>query len=106
MPELPEVEVVKKSLINKMKNLIVKAIKINDGRLRYKIDRNKMKKIVLTANINPKMKYSQLISTSNEWTRYVSAKIKATLIAAASKIKNKKVVAPREALRSIKKFVL
>ena len=29
-----------------MKNLIVKAIKINDGRLRYKIDRNKMKKIV------------------------------------------------------------
>ena len=46
MPELPEVEVVKKSLINKMKNLIVKAIKINDGRLRYKIDRNKMKKIV------------------------------------------------------------
>ena len=46
MPELPEVEVVKKSLINKMQNLIVKAIKINDGRLRYKIDRNKMKKIV------------------------------------------------------------
>ena len=29
-----------------MQNLIVKAIKINDGRLRYKIDRNKMKKIV------------------------------------------------------------
>tara|TARA_B100000886_G_scaffold240729_1_gene168856 strand:+ start:5538 stop:6407 length:870 start_codon:yes stop_codon:yes gene_type:complete len=46
MPELPEVEVVKRSLINKMQNLIVKAIKINDGRLRYKIDRNKMKKIV------------------------------------------------------------
>ena len=36
MPELPEVEVVKKSLINKMENLIVKAIKIKDGRLRYK----------------------------------------------------------------------
>ena len=46
MPELPEVEVVKRSLINKTQNLIVKAIKINDGRLRYKIDRNKMKKII------------------------------------------------------------
>ena len=46
MPELPEVEVVKRSLINKAQNLIIKAIKINDGKLRYKIDRNKMKKII------------------------------------------------------------
>ena len=46
MPELPEVEVVKRSLINKTQNLIVKAVKINDGRLRYKIDRDKIKKIV------------------------------------------------------------
>ena len=46
MPELPEVEVVKKSLINKTQNLIIKAVKINDGRLRYKIDRDKIKKIV------------------------------------------------------------
>ena len=46
MPELPEVEVVKRSLINKTQNLIVKAVKINDGRLRYKINRNKIKKIV------------------------------------------------------------
>ncbi len=46
MPELPEVEVVKKSLINKTQNLIVKAVKINDGRLRYKISRNKIKKII------------------------------------------------------------
>ena len=46
MPELPEVEVVKKSLINKTQNLIVKAVKINDGRLRYKIDRKKIKKII------------------------------------------------------------
>ena len=46
MPELPEVEVVKKSLINKMENLIVKAIKIKDGRLRYKINRQKIKSIV------------------------------------------------------------
>ncbi len=46
MPELPEVEVVKRSLINKIQNLIVKAIKIKDGRLRYKIDRKKIKIIV------------------------------------------------------------
>ena len=46
MPELPEVEVVKRSLIRKTQNLIVKAIKINDGRLRYKIDRKKIKKII------------------------------------------------------------
>ena len=46
MPELPEVEVVKRSLINKTQNLIVKAVKINDGRLRYQIDRNKIKKII------------------------------------------------------------
>ena len=46
MPELPEVEVVKRSLSNKTQNLIVKAVKINDGRLRYKINRNKIKKII------------------------------------------------------------
>ncbi len=46
MPELPEVEVVKRSLINKTQNLIVKAVKINDGRLRYEIDRKKIKKII------------------------------------------------------------
>ena len=46
MPELPEVEVVKRSLVNKIRNLIVKAVKINDDRLRYKIDRRKIKKII------------------------------------------------------------
>ena len=35
MPELPEVEVVKRSLVDKLQNSIVKAVKINDGRLRY-----------------------------------------------------------------------
>ena len=46
MPELPEVEVVKRSLISKTQNLTVKEVKINDGRLRYKINRNKIKKII------------------------------------------------------------
>ncbi len=46
MPELPEVEVVKRSLINKAQNSIIKAVKIYDGRLRYKIDKNQVKKII------------------------------------------------------------
>tara|TARA_B100000963_G_scaffold319051_1_gene300597 strand:+ start:292 stop:1161 length:870 start_codon:yes stop_codon:yes gene_type:complete len=46
MPELPEVEVVKKSLINKTRKSIIKAITINDGKLRYKIDKNQIKKII------------------------------------------------------------
>ena len=45
MPELPEVEVVKRSLINKTQNLIVKAVQIND-KLRYKIDKHQIKKII------------------------------------------------------------
>ena len=32
MPELPEVEVVKKSLESKIKNLVIKNVKINDGK--------------------------------------------------------------------------
>ena len=46
MPELPEVEVVKRSLANKVQNLIIKEVKINDGRLRYLIDKNKIRKII------------------------------------------------------------
>ena len=46
MPELPEVEVVKRSLITKTQNLIIKAVKINDGRLRYKLGNNEIKKII------------------------------------------------------------
>ncbi len=42
MPELPEVEVVKRSLENKIKNLIIKSVKINDSKLRYKIDKKKL----------------------------------------------------------------
>ena len=46
MPELPEVEVVKRSLDNKVKNLIVRNVKINDGRLRFLITEKKLKKII------------------------------------------------------------
>ena len=46
MPELPEVEVVKRSLDNKVKNLIIKKVKINDDKLRYRIDKNETRKTV------------------------------------------------------------
>ena len=38
MPELPEVEVVKKSLQDKVKNLTIKRVFINNNQLRYKIN--------------------------------------------------------------------
>ena len=46
MPELPEVEVVKRSLISKIQNLIIKEVKINDHRLRYPINKKEIRKIV------------------------------------------------------------
>ena len=45
MPELPEVEVVKKSLENKLKNLIIKRVNITNNKLRYKIDSKLFSKI-------------------------------------------------------------
>ena len=42
MPELPEVEVVKRSLEKKISNLIIKKVKINDYKLRYKVDKDKI----------------------------------------------------------------
>ncbi len=45
MPELPEVEVVKRSLENKVRNLIIKTIKIKDSNLRYKINKKKLIKL-------------------------------------------------------------
>ena len=39
MPELPEVEVVKKSLESSILNLTIKKVKINDGNLRYKVNK-------------------------------------------------------------------
>ena len=45
MPELPEVEVVKKSLENKLKNLTIKRVYISNNKLRYKIDSQQFNKI-------------------------------------------------------------
>ena len=46
MPELPEVEVVKRSLEKKILNLIIKKIEINDGKLRYKISKEEISKLL------------------------------------------------------------
>ncbi len=46
MPELPEVEVVKKSLEKEINNLTIKNIKIIDGNLRYKVKKRDINKII------------------------------------------------------------
>ena len=45
MPELPEVEVVKRSLERNILNSIIKKVKINDSNLRYKLDKVKLSKL-------------------------------------------------------------
>ena len=45
MPELPEVEVVKKSLEDELKNLTIKGVFVNNNKLRYKIDNKAFSKI-------------------------------------------------------------
>ena len=46
MPELPEVEVVKKSLENQICNLTIKDIKLKDINLRYKVKKHEINKII------------------------------------------------------------
>ena len=46
MPELPEVEVVKKSLNRSIHHLTIKNIDILNKSLRYKIDQKLMKKVI------------------------------------------------------------
>ena len=45
MPELPEVEVVKRSLNKKILNLIIKKVHINDSKLRYKVNKEEITKL-------------------------------------------------------------
>ena len=46
MPELPEVEVVKRSLEKKIKNMVFKKVTIRDGNLRYKVCKKEISKII------------------------------------------------------------
>ena len=45
MPELPEVEVVKRSLESKIQNKIIKKVKIYDIKLRYKLNIKKISQL-------------------------------------------------------------
>ena len=45
MPELPEVEVVKKSLEREVNKKTIKKVKIYDFNLRYKVNKNEISKI-------------------------------------------------------------
>ena len=46
MPELPEVEVVKRSLKNKIEKLKIKKIEINEKKLRYNLVKNDLFKLI------------------------------------------------------------
>ncbi len=46
MPELPEVEVVKRSLTSKIQKLVVEKITVKDEKLRYKINKKKLKTLL------------------------------------------------------------
>ena len=67
MPELPEVEVVKKSLNKSITKLIIKKIKINNNKLRYRISINDFRSILnkKIKNIKRRSKYL-LIEMSNK----------------------------------------
>ena len=46
MPELPEVEVVKRSLKNRIETLKIKKIEINEKKLRYNLVKNDLFKLI------------------------------------------------------------
>ena len=46
MPELPEVEVVKKSLEKEILKLTIKDVKIKDGRLRYRLKKSNFNNLI------------------------------------------------------------
>ena len=65
MPELPEVEVVKRSLERNILNLIIKNVKINDANLRYKVDKIELSKLIgkKITKISPNKTYAGVIGS-------------------------------------------
>ena len=61
MPELPEVEVVKRSLVNTINNFIIKSIRINDENLRYKVKKREIIKIIGSKIIQIKRRSKYLL---------------------------------------------
>ena len=61
MPELPEVEVVKRSLKNKIINLRIKKVTINTNKLRYSIIKKDFDKIINTKILSVKRRSKYLL---------------------------------------------
>ena len=66
MPELPEVEVVKRSLEKRINNLIIKDIKINDENLRYKVKKEEINQIIGLKLLKIKRKSKYLLFFFNK----------------------------------------
>jgi len=66
MPELPEVEVVKKSLEKKLKNLTIKDVNIINNNLRYRIDNKQFNKIKGQKIISIKRRSKYLLINLNK----------------------------------------
>ena len=66
MPELPEVEVVKKSLKNVVNNLTIKDVQINDGNLRYKLTKQQINQIIGSKILNIKRRSKYLLFFLNK----------------------------------------
>ena len=69
MPELPEVEVVKKSLEHKLKNLTIKRVFVNNSKLRYEINRQDFSKLggLKVISVKRRSKYL-LLNLSKNYT--------------------------------------
>ena len=66
MPELPEVEVVKRSLENKLKNLRIERVFINNNKLRYKINNRQFYSIKGQKIISVKRRSKYLLINLNQ----------------------------------------
>ncbi len=65
MPELPEVEVVKKSLDKKIKKLVINDVIVLNKKLRYKIETKKFLKLKKTKIISIKRRSKYLLINLN-----------------------------------------
>ena len=66
MPELPEVEVVKRSLEKMIINLTIKSVKINDPNLRYKVKKRDVNQIIGLKILNIKRRSKNLLFFFNK----------------------------------------
>ena len=65
MPELPEVEVVKQSLAKTVVNLTIKNIIFNTNKLRYFIDKKRLKKVINSKILSVKRRSKYLLINLN-----------------------------------------